>query len=445
VNAAAEVDCHSVTDTLCYDGRVVAFHVTVLSNFARAYDKYARVYDKGRIAESTYPDAFYVLGEHELGIGVAKARRLLDRLALAGDALIALRTEVAELTPNLRNGRGQVYASPRLPMEGVFALDGEALGARLEIEDVMARSLAIHAGAFAPYGALRPRSISFLPIARGCQAACAFCFSESSVSAEQRQGKLDVQLAARWLAAAAARGAERAVITGGGEPTLWKWPALLELVRACRARLGKVVLITNGVVLADDPDTRVRELHDAGLGVLAVSRHHRDEARNASLMKLATGTPRVIGAAARAGLRARLVCVLQRGGVDSVAAIDDYVQWAAAIGADEVCFKELYVSTSHESLYHSHAANAWSAQHQVPLAHVLAWAAAAGFRVAHRLPWGAPVLAGHAGGRAIQVAAYTEPSLFWERSHGIARSWNVMADGSCLASLEDRASRIEAP
>ena len=413
------------------------FHVTVLSNFARAYDKYGRVYDKARIAESTYPHEFYVLGEHELAIGIAKARRLLDRLALPGDALIALRTNVTELAPNARTGLGQVYVSGRLPIEAVHPVVGDALGPAWTIEQAMARSLALRA--FAPYAELRPRSISFLPVARGCQAACSFCFSDASVSANQHQAPLDAQINARWLDAAVARGAERAVITGGGEPTLLRWPALLELVRACRERIGKVVLITNGIALA--ASARIAELRAAGLGVLAVSRHHRDEARNASLMKIANATPHVIAAARAVGLRTRLVCVLQRGSVDSVEAIADYVAWAESIGADEVCFKELYVSTSEESLYHSHASNAWSAEHQVPLAHVLAWAAAAGFAVEHQLPWGAPVFA--SGERAIKVAAYTEPSLFWERTHGLARSWNVMADGRCLASLEDRRSQIE--
>jgi hypothetical protein len=43
----------------------------------------------------------------------------------------------------------------------------------------------------------------------------------------------------------------------------------------------------------------------------------------------------------------------------------------------------------------------------------------------------------------LRIAAYTEPSLFWERTQGIARSWNVMADGRCHVSLEDRASEIK--
>ncbi|HEY0251697.1 MAG TPA: 4Fe-4S cluster-binding domain-containing protein, partial [Kofleriaceae bacterium] len=216
------------------------FHVTVLSNFARAYDKYARAYDKARIAESTYPDEFYVLAEEDLAIGIAKARRLLDRLAVPGDALIALRTNVTELAVNSRNGLGRVYASSRLPIDAVHAIAGEALGAAWTVEEAMARSLSLRA--FAPYAELRPRSISFLPVARGCQAACSFCFSEASVSSDQRHAPLDAQTTARWLNQAVARGAERAVITGGGEPTLLRWPALLELIGSCRERLGKVVL-----------------------------------------------------------------------------------------------------------------------------------------------------------------------------------------------------------
>jgi len=42
----------------------------------------------------------------------------------------------------------------------------------------------------------------------------------------------------------------------------------------------------------------------------------------------------------------------------------------------------------------------------------------------------------------VQVAAYTEPSVGWERAHGLVRSWNLMADGTCLASLEDPASAL---
>ena len=142
------------------------------------------------------------------------------------------------------------------------------------------------------------------------------------------------------------------------------------------------------------------------------------------------------------GLSLRLTCVLQRDGVDTPEMLERYVDWATGLGVEEICCKELYVSTSVESVYHRHAANEWSHAHQVPLALVLGFAARHGFTEEARLPWGAPVFRGEWRGRPLRLAAYTEPSLFWERTHGLARSWNLMANGRVLASLEERTSEI---
>lgn len=428
------------------------FHVTVLSNFARAYDKYRRVYSKAQIPESRYPSRFHVLDHGELHVGKAKASALLEKVALESDELLVLEARLSprELAPHPRGGPGRVWPSPDLPVHRVHRLSAEQMTPWTP-EEAMARSLAIRAASFLPYAELRPRSVSFLPIARGCQAACPFCFSEASASADQRQGKLDPATVAAWLARAHARGAERAVITGGGEPTLLGQAELTSLVGACAACFSTVVLITNGYALAkaDDPVASLRALREAGLSVLAVSRHHPDDVANAALMNLDARTVALLAArrAVRdelAGLRPRLVCVLQRGGVETEDDVERYVAWAASQGVDEVCFKELYVSTSLESVYHSRQANEWSASRQVSLAVVDGWARRHGHGVVARLPWGAPIFEASLPGRTLRVAAYTEPSLFWERTHGVARSWNVMADGTCLASLEDRASVLTA-
>ena len=223
------------------------------------------------------------------------------------------------------------------------------------------------------------------------------------------------------------------------------------LVAACAREFRKVVLITNGhrhEHLDDALRAQVLAgLAAAGLTVLNVSRHHHDEACNTAVMQLETQSARLVKTWQRGdfpSLAFRLTCVLQRGGIEDAAGVRAYVAWAAALGVPEICFKELYVSTSRESVWHSRAVNEWAAQHQVPLSLVTEFAAAHGFRETARLPWGAPIFRGAIGGRKIAVAAYTEPSLFWERTHGIARSWNLMADGRCLVSLEDRGSEIAA-
>src|SRR5262249_58973832 len=189
------------------------------------------------------------------------------------------------------SGIGLIWPSPDLPISGTFgiAADGE-LGPVLSLEDAMARSLELHSQRFAAYSEIRPRSLSFLPIARGCQAACPFCFSEASVSVDQPQVKFDLERARAWIEPARLRGAERAVITGGGEPTLLPRRQLVQLVNACRTGFRKVVLITNGVRLALSPASEAAaqlcELHNTGLSVLAVSRHHHRENVNAKLMNL---------------------------------------------------------------------------------------------------------------------------------------------------------------
>ena len=55
-----------------------------------------------------------------------------------------------------------------------------------------------------------------------------------------------------------------------------------------------------------------------------------------------------------------------------------------------------------------------------------------------------PIYSGEWRGAPLSIAAYTEPSVVWERTNPqrLARSWNLMASGECLASLEDAESRV---
>lgn len=429
------------------------FHVTLLSNFARAFDKYARVYTKTSITESHYPDRFFLLRRDELAIGVTRAGALLGRTGLVGDRLLVLRTTVAtdDLQPNLHTGLGRFVPRPWVGLDGVSFLDRDGSLVPIDFEEAYAASLRVLTPQLRPYEELAPRTVSLLPIARGCQASCPFCFSEASVSVEQPGGRLDLARVRAVLVEGRQRGAERAVLTGGGEPGLVRFDRLLALVRECAAVFPRVVLITNGWFLQERPtDLRalaLAQLADAGLTVLAVSFHHSNVERNAAIMGLRT-EPAAIATTWAEGrdrwpnLRLRWVCVLQRGGIDSAEALAGYLDATTSLDVPEVCFKELYVSTSQESVYHSHEANDWARRHQVPLSLVLDLARSRGWEEVARLPWGAPIYRGTWRGRALQVAAYTEPSLFWERRHGLARSWNLMADGRCLASLEDRDSEV---
>jgi pyruvate-formate lyase-activating enzyme len=429
------------------------FHVTLLSNLARGFDKYARSYSKAGIPESRFPDRFYLLRREELRVGVAKAQSLLERTRLPGDRMLAIETSAAtdELFPNRQTGLGRYVERDWVAVESLHWADSQFLLTPVRIEDAYAQSLRALTPTMKSYVELRPRSVSVLPVAIGCQAACPFCYSKASASADQATLPIDVPRLRAVLCDARKRGAARAVITGGGEPGLLRFDRLVELVNECAAVLPKVVLITNGYFLEELSDAdradKLMALENAGLGVLSVSHHHHDAPANTRIMKLDAHPERIAATwtAQRERmnrLQLRWVCVLQAGGIDSLERLAAYLDWTIQHGVSEVCFKELYVSTSEESVYHDYAANEWSYRHQVPLELVLHFARDNGWSVGDRLPWGAPIFHGEWKGRAVRVAAYTEPSLFWERSHGIARSWNMMADGRCLASLEDRDSEV---
>ncbi|HET8730494.1 MAG TPA: radical SAM protein, partial [Moraxellaceae bacterium] len=255
------------------------YHATVLSNLARAYDRYARVYDKVRIAESTYPDEFYLLPREQLGIGLEKAGRLAARTGLAGERTVVLETHVApeRLRPNTRNGRGEILEASHIEVAGVLLPEADGTLRAVSIEEAMALAFQVFAPRLQAWTDLKPRSFSILPVARGCQAACSFCFSRASISEEQQQETLTLMQIRRGLLEAKAKGAERAVITGGGEPGLLKFERLLEMIAACHQVLSKVTLITNGHTLGSllEAERRagLQALQQAGLGTLSVSRH----------------------------------------------------------------------------------------------------------------------------------------------------------------------------
>ncbi|MEO2013506.1 MAG: radical SAM protein [Fuerstiella sp.] len=355
---------------------VSKYHVTVLSNFARGYDKYSGEYCKDRIPESTFSDRFHLLDVDDLRIGIDRNRRLLEKLELPGNELIVVETRVSpmDLFVTEQTGLGHYVRKRRIRVHRLYLLGDEESLVPISSEELMARSLMLLRPGLACYADLEPRSISVLPISSGCQAECSFCFSAYSVSTDQATSLLSSERVESLFNLARRRGARRAVITGGGEPTLYPQARLTELIRlAAKYFPEKVVLITNGYAfskLHEDARLQVQvRLQDAGLTTLVVSHHHWDRSTHQSIMKLDVDLPSIAETLQRHAdrfptLAMRLICVLQKDGVDICNSIERYIQWAAALNIKEVCFKELYVSTSVESVYHSKPANDWSRRHQ---------------------------------------------------------------------------------
>ena len=95
------------------------------------------------------------------------------------------------------------------------------------------------------------------------------------------------------------------------------------------------------------------------------------------------------------------------------------------------------------SYYYEHEANKYSYENLISLSLILDFFKDMNFKLLHTLPWGAPVYTGIFNGFVFKIAAYTEPSLYWEITNNISRSWNIMSNGECFASLEDKNSIIK--
>lgn len=435
---------------------VLWYHVTALSNFARGYDKYKKQYSKKAIHQSTFPKQFFLLDKAELSIGIKKAQRLVEKLGLINDSLIVLSTRLPNnrLRRDHESGVAQYVAQNYIDLEALYEVNHDDSLRPLRIEDAMAKSLNVLGQTLLPWHCLKPRSISLLPIAMACQVSCEFCFSKASVSSDFK-GKIN-----NWhridliLDEALKAGAERAVITGGGEPTLLEQEQLHELIQKCSSNFQTVVLISNAYALyCMGAKKRLKTLlnwRDAGLSVLAISRHSHDNSKNKRIMGLETGADTVAQTIAEnydafTGFTLRFICVLQKKGVCTVNDVEDYLTWSIQQGVSQVNFKELYVSTSNESVYSGLEANDYSAKHQVSLRVIDDFVEKHQWNEIAKLPWGAPIYKGLWLGKEMQIAAYTEPSVYWERVNGIARSWNVMSDGRVLASLEDLNSDVIKP
>ena len=436
----------------------IYYHVTIASNFVKGFDKYKKVYSKKNLKSSTFSEQFFILKKGELEIGVNKTMRLLEKLAIKDNFLIVLATNIGNLETynNHETGLAQYLKQNYIDLEAVYAFDTEKLLQNkielvpLRIEELMAQSFELNFDLKKEYHALKPRSISILPVKSGCQAKCRFCFSTYSVSEDLEKGLLENNCMEEYLQLAKKRGASRAVITGGGEPTLIEHKKLLEMVKSCASYFpNKVVLISNAYCYATQKpleiETHLKELEAHGLTDLSISRHHYDAEKSFEIMKLDTPIENILELkkSGAVSLNIRLIAVLQKNGVDSKEEIANYLDWAGGYGVEQVCFKELYVSTSSESYYHEFSANDFSYEHQVPLRLVLEFCLENGFTKVGELPWGAPLYEGVYNGNHFSIAAYTEPSLYWELVNGLSRSWNIMSNGECLASLEDKQSFIE--
>lgn len=431
-------------------------YITVLSNWLSGYDRYKRIYSKSGLAKSTYPDVFYLLKEDELNIGLNKANKLLNKInhenntIYSQNKIIKINTKIENnVHKNARNGLGWYINQNFIEVDSVDVyLNGEWTS--ITVEDLTAQAFTLNIKEYKDYQSLVPMSLSFLPVAMACEASCKFCFSESSISSEQKKLVKDFDKLDYWCETSKSAGAQRFVITGGGEPGILGLEKIKEVLTISSKHFNKNVLFTNGIFLLKNNNIKenVKKLKESGLSILSLSCHHSEQDKLTNIMGINTGYLDILEAIKDMPTndkpKVRLICVIQKGGVDSFEEIQRYINFAFKYNVEQICFKELYVAATNESLYSKTKENQYCIDHQVSLNEVLNYAKEKELKKIGELAWGSPIYQEVKDGQTLDIAAYTEPSVGWERINGKARSWNYMADKNCYASLEDKNSVLEA-
>lgn len=430
------------------------YHVTFLSNIIKGFDKYKLTFDKDLLKQSNKElkySQLFLLKESDIQLGINKYENLLTKYGKDNDSLIILESIIDDnnIISNDVTGTGFGYYNKKSPSSMKISRMLDLDFNELIIEEVVSDSYLLNYNSddFISYDEIMPRSISFLPIAIGCNASCPFCFSKNSISLVAKQKLIDTELLKPYFEKAKDLGIKRAVITGGGEPSLVKEEKLLNYIQFMKQYVDKVVMISNGQVYTKDSDEKtiekLKKLEANGLDVLSISRHGYSNSHNTNLMYLDTNTEQILRVQDELdSLKIRLICVLQKLGVEDETSLIKYLDFASQNNVKEICFKELYVSTSKESVFFDLDWNKYSYQNQIPLELVISYLERNNAVKVGELNWGSPIYKLNHKGKEIQIACYTEPSVFWEQTNKLARSWNILSNGDCYGSLEVKDSLI---
>ncbi len=227
--------------------------------------------------------------------------------------------------------------------------------------------------------------ITFTPFASvaPCTARCKFC-SEALLYKHATQLSASLRPGAGYGAQLRSvfselRGLPLGLSLSGLEATMGvDW--LLDVLQASREFQGEggefdeKILYSNGTGLAPQVDSSrevLMALASLGLDRVEMSRHSPDQLRNDAIMNyrpgVAVAATEVFESAVRQALEhvpVKLVCVVQRRGVDSIETVERYLEWASRLGVKTVVFREL--SRLHD-LYKPNVTSKYVEEARVPI------------------------------------------------------------------------------
>ena len=208
-----------------------------------------------------------------------------------------------------------------------------------------------------PYRVAQPITFTPYAAARPCSARCTFC-SENLRETGAGRAAATLRPAGDYFdalrgALAQLRGLPLSYSLSGLETTddaAWCRRMLDTLDDAARdgVPVAERVLYSNGAGFAQaHGEVLIEAFARFRLSWVELSRHHPDAVRNQTIMRFRPGEPIADGEVFVATARRlrdhfplRLVCLVQRGGIEDADGVAAYLRWAATLGAGTVIFRE---------------------------------------------------------------------------------------------------------
>jgi len=277
---------------------------------------------------------------------------------------------------------------------------------------------------------MRALCLSVVPQTVGCNAKCRCCLSRTNFNVDGRK-KLNLGVVRRACRFAKDLGAQSAIITGKGEPTMMDRVHLVEVTKVLGEFFSQIDFHTNGLLLPYLGPDYIRTLYGAGLTNLTLSIAHYDDKKNAEVMGILKpyiektfDWLKTYGD----GIHVRLSCLLARGYIDSPEEMKKYCDFAADHGVSAVVFRGLWVKDGKTEQ------DVWSRDHRVDMATLFKeFVRTYGLPSIMSLPWG-------------DVYEYRDMSLTATecdyREKDFVKSLNLLPDNHLYYEWGSKASKL---
>lgn len=219
---------------------------------------------------------------------------------------------------------------------------------------------------------IKPFTLSVVVGSSACNARCPFCVSKMTVTnnVDHKPDPINWKNWDQTMKICEASGVSTILITSKGEPTLFPDQLRGALDRISQYNIPIVELQTNATKIADGTITRemLEDWFDLGLRIISISNVGPNVDLNREIYlpykKQYIDLENVMAVLHDVGFTVRLATVMIKGGVDSIKAMREVIDWAKKLKAEQLTLRPVETPNNRQENDTSTLAYDWSIQNR---------------------------------------------------------------------------------